>query len=266
MLNIQTTKRATPQIVKTWAAAVIAAGGGFEPNSMIIASNLAKLLQSKSYYTKIKYFLPMLGMGINAARVPLIDVLGVGAATNTAFVDADFTQATGLQGNGSTKWLDSLILPSQLGSSNSGGLGYIERSFATGGIGPIGCSNNAGTNSFEIGLRDTFRTFRWGDTSNGATQASVPVNGRYYGQRSSATNRILDLTGSQIASDTTNDATAGSSDRTIFVVGANWNAGTQSDNSLCGGAYMTDGTLSVADILDLDSVLASYLVIPTGRT
>jgi hypothetical protein len=51
----------------------------------------------------------MLGIGINAARVPLIDVLNIGAATNTGFADSDFSQTTGLQGNGSSKYLDYFL-------------------------------------------------------------------------------------------------------------------------------------------------------------
>jgi hypothetical protein len=267
MFNIQTVKVDTPIAARRWADAVRAAGGGFESNSLAIASRLAQVLQGRSYYPKIKYLLPMLGVGINAARVPLIDMLGVGAATNTNFVDADFSQSTGLQGNGTTKYLNSLILPSQLGTTNNGGLGYWELLFATGGLGPMGCANNASTNSYEIGLRDTSRLFRWGSTSNTASQASVPVNGHYYGQRSASNSRTLSLNGIQIGSNTTNDATSGANERAIYIVGANWpSPEIPSDNSRCGVAYMTDGTLTAADIVDLNGVLLNNLMIPTGKS
>lgn len=265
MFNIQSVRKQLFAETSLWASRVQAAGGGFLPNSIGIANNFVRQLKSKSYASNVVYLLPMLGTNLGAARTPLIDTLNVGSSISTAFVDADFSQSTGLQGNGTTKHLDSQLKPSQVGSSNNGGLGYWELGFATGGTGPIGCSNTLADNSFEIGLRDTFRTFRWGSTANGAQQATVPVNGHYYGNRASATSRILYLSGSSIASDATNDATAGASDRNIYVVGANWTGDPSSDNSLCGMAYITDGGIDATAAADLHILIRDYLMGPSGK-
>lgn len=266
MFNVTTVRANKSSEIITWQNRVIAAGGGFESNSLVIANNFLTVVHGKSYYSKLVYLLPMLGVGVGAARTPLIDKLNVGSATSTAFLDADFSQSTGLQGNGTTKNLNSLLTASQLGTSNNGGLGYWENNFTANGLGPLGSASTDSTNSYEIGLRNTLRTFRWGNTSNGATESVIPVNGHYYGQRSSAVLRQLFLNGSSIASNTTNDSTSGAGNRNIFIVGTNWpSPEVPCDNSRCALAYLTDGSMSNAEIGDFHSVLQNYLMIPTGK-
>lgn len=266
MFNVQAVNVRTPAAVRRWANAVQANGGGFEANSLSIATNLLKVLQTRAYYPKIKYLLPMLGRGIGAARAPLIDVLGVGSATSVSFVDADFGQATGLQGNGSSKYLNSLVKPSQLGSSNNGGLGYWENNISlAGNVEPIGCYNSAATNRYTIDLRNIpIRSFRWGTPGNAPTDLVTPTNGHYYGQRASATSRALYFNGASIATNTTSDATSGASDTNIAIVGALVPAATPWPGR-CAMAYLTDGTLDGAEAADFDSLLRAYLFAPTGR-
>jgi hypothetical protein len=267
MFNINVIPNKTAAETIVWRDRVIAAGGGFENNSLAIANNLVRVLHGKSYYSKIKYLLPMLGQGIGAARVPLIDSLNVGAATNTSFLDADFNQSTGLQGNGTTKRLDSLIKPSQLGTSNNGGLGWWENNISLGGnVQPIGCYNTASTNRYVIDLRANVRNFRWGVPGNGAGDTTTATNGHYYGQRSSSTNRSLYFNASLLNSNATNDATSGASDRSILIVGCDEGGSTITPWPGRGAmAYLTDGSLTTIEISDFDAVLRSYLFAPTGR-
>lgn len=267
MFNIQTVVRTSTNEARTWENLVISNGGGFENNSLLIANNLIRVLHTRSYFPKIKYLLPLLGKGIGAARVPLIDSLGVGSATNTSFVDADFSQSTGLQGNGTTKRLDSLIKPSQLGSSNNGGLGWWENNISLGGnVEPMGSYNSASSNRYVIDLRSAVRNFRWGIPGNGAGDASTAANGHYYGQRSSATNRVLYFNSSLINTNSTNDATSGASDRNMLIVGGDEGGSTIAPWPGRGAiAYMTDGTLSTEDISDFDQILRNYLFLPAGR-
>lgn len=265
MPNIQVTKIRTPIIARQWAAAVRAAGGGFAPNSLVIAANLARTLQTRPYYTKIKYLLPMLGVGMGAAVVPLIDVLKVGAATSVAFSDGDFGQSTGLQGDGSSKYLNSLIKPSQIGSASNGGMGYWENNInLSGNNEPIGCYSADSSNRYCLDLRNFVQVFRWGAPPNAPTQSSTAVNGHYYGQRTGATDRTLYLNGSLIATNTTSDGASGVSDTNMAIVGTleptpnPW-------PGRCAVAYFTDGTMTADEVANLHSILYSVLMVPTGK-
>jgi len=250
----------------TWRSRVNAAGGTFETNSVALADALIVQLKTKSYESKIKYLLPLLGSNLAAARVPLRDTLGVGIATNTNFVDANFSQATGLQGNGTSRYLDLLIKPSQLGTGSNGGIGYWEKSvsFSGTGVEPIGVYGVAASTRFVIDLRSAVRNFRWGTASNGAGDTTAAGNGHYYGQRSSATLRRLYFNGSTLASNTTSDAAAGTAEFNIRLLGCYTGSSTYWAGR-CAVAYLTDGTLSDADAADLHTLLTDYLITPTGR-
>lgn len=267
MFSIQSTKIKTPIVVRQWAAAVRSAGGGFENNSLSIASNFIRTLQTRPYYSKVQYLLPMLGVGINAARVPLIDRFNVGAATNVNFVDADFTQATGLQGNGTTKYINSLIKPGQLGTTNNGGLGYWENNINLAGhVEPIGCYGALpNDNRYVIDLRSNLRYFRWGYPINGGGDTGVATNGHFYGQRSSATNRQLFFNGSSVGINTTSDSTENANENNIYIMGNNVR-GTPTPWPGRGALiYFTDGTLTAEEVIDFHSILTDYLMIPTGK-
>lgn len=253
----------------TWITRVGAAGGSFTGTSKSIADALIVALQAKSYNSKIVYLLPLLGSNLAAARVPLRDTLNAGIATNHNFVEGDFSQATGLQGNGSSKYLDSLIKASQLGTTNNGGIGFWDNNYSSAGTGTImiGAYNIANDNRYVIDVRSSgLRYLCWGLSSNIPQDAVSGASADYYGQRASATNRRFFISGTPAASspNTTSDSTAGSSDLTIWILAVD--RGTPAYHAgRCAVAYMTDGTLADADVADLHSLLNTYLIGPTGR-
>lgn len=262
MFNTQIFRSRTNILARRWAAGVRAAGGGFEINSLTIANSFAGVIVRKSYYPKIKYLLPMLGAGIGAARVPLIDPTGAGACSNTNFVDADFTQSTGLQGNGSNKWLDSALKPGQLGTSNNGAYGWWENNInLSGNVEPMGCYGSG--DRYVIDLRSLFRVYSWGSFGNNAGQVMAATNGHYYGQRISATNRSLYFNGSFLGTNGNNDTATTANDSTIRFVGSN--GGDPAWPGRCAMAYLTDGTMTVDEISDFDATLRAYLLGPTGK-
>ena len=215
---------------------------------------------------KIVYLLPLLGNNINAARVPIIDTLAVGAALNNGFVDGDFSESVGLTNNDSPKYLNSQIKPSQLGVSNNGGLGWWETNIGFGtGVEPIGCYGGLAfwQGRFVLDFRTTVESFRWGDSANAATRLASASNGHYYGQRSSPIIRVLYNNGMLIASgNNVSDTTA--SETQIFIHGCNGSP-TSYWSGTCAVAYMTDGTLSDAQVIELNTILHDNLMVPTGR-
>lgn len=264
MFNAQAVKMRTPAEVRTWSARVVSAGGGFENNSRTIASNFVRALQTKSYGNKVKYLLPMLGVGIAAARVPLIDRLNVGAATNSNFVDADFSQSTGLKGNGGNKVFNTLIKASDLGGgTNNAGFGYWARAINVGGW-TFGSRPAQGLYGFYLN-QNPRELFYYGNGDGSQVDLNSPstLTG-YYCQRASATSRAIYKAGVSIGSTSSSTTDSGSSGANIFLMGID-TSGSFSTDGQCSVAYLTDGTLSASEILDLHNLLSTLLITPTGK-
>lgn len=244
-----------------WRDRAIAAGGTFGTNSISVADALIRAIKVGTFNSKIKYLLPLLGGNLATARVPLRDTLSAGIATNNNFVDADFSQSTGLQGNGSTKRLDTLLKASQLGSSNNGGIGYWER--AVGGTWCVG-SRDAGTAQiFGLAIYSD-ELFYWGDADSATRTFVAAGNNHYYGQRSSDTARVLYRNGTSVATDATSpipnvSAIAANNLNVMAIDSGNFS------NGRCGVAYFTDGTMTGTEISDFHTLLNTYLITPTGR-
>lgn len=272
MFNIQTYKvRGSPNLVKDWRRRVIAAGGGFENDSLVIASNFIRALETKSYYTKIRYLLPFLGSGINTVLVPLIDWGSLGNATNFNFVSADFNQRTGLQGDGSSKYLRMPINATQLGSSNNGGVGFwaLNVSVAAGtqyALGYFTPSSTLAGLRFGNSAGDINCEFYWGTSSTQATFNELRSNSHYYGNRSASDSRILYKNGQSVATNTSADGFSGASGNSFSSYSTDI-SGTQAGywGGSKGVEYYTDGTLTSAEVADFHNVLATFLMKPSGK-
>jgi hypothetical protein len=245
-----------------WVSRVNSGGGTYTANSKAIALALSNALIGKSYYSKIVYLLPLLGGNLAAAEVPLRDPNNFGVPTNTNFVDADFSESTGLRSNGS-KSLTCGFTPDQLGSSHNGGMGYWEKDFNNGGY-RIGMSTTTGGGrTFGINLDVATKVLQWGDGNTLATGGGSSMNNHYYGQRSNSANILIFQNGSQIGSNTSGVGLFdGIGDHNCLVFNVQGGTG---PHTLCAVAYFTDGTMSSSEISDWHSLLQSALIGPTGR-
>jgi hypothetical protein len=254
-----------------WKARALAAGGTFLSNSLSICFGLCEALAERDYKPKIVALYPLLGGNVATARVPLIDKLGVGIATNNNFVDADFSQMTGLQGDGSTKSLDTLISAAVLdGAGIGGGLGYWELSapaaFGPADIEPMGSYGDGGSRPYSLVAHGSGTGFRWGSGSSGVVSVSGPAfNAHYYGQRNSDVLREFFLSGELRGSDTTSIANTGAGDRTITILAVKGAAQIDEYAGRCGVAYMTSGNMTAAEVSDFHALLYHKLMVPTGR-
>lgn len=264
--------------VTTWSDAVGAISGtNSRPNtrSTWLAQNLIMALKDTAYNSKIVYLLPMFGQSFAAAQTPLRDALGKGSATNVAnaFLAGDFSEATGLQGNGTSKALDSLIKPSELGTSNNGGIGYWENNIAFDGTTVYlfaGCHDVAGTNYYSVGGWSAAlkANMNWGLPANGVSDVSTTAtNGHFYCERSGATAREIYKNGVSLGTNTTSDAAANANAETMAIVGLK--AGSTHAfyffHGRCAVAYFTDGTMGATNAAAFDTLLRTYLFTPTGR-
>ncbi len=258
--------------VTTWLAAVATAGGTLAGDSQSIAQGIINAMCGSTYRSKIVYFLPLLGADLAAARTPLIDLYSVGPATNTNFVNADFTQATGLQGNGTSKILDSNLFPWSLGSGEDddrdGGIGFVENNISFAGTAsgwPSGCVTPSSAD-FRLFVASTGSGISWGPTANAAFGGATATNGSYYAQRFSPTLREIYKNGSFVASNTTSDPAADGATLHIAIMGI---FATSFSNQFwagrCACFYLTNGKLTPTEIADLNTVIQTYLITPTGR-
>lgn len=249
-----------------WLARIAQAGGAVTERSKVLAYRFIESGQNYSFYGKIIYLLPLLGANIEAATVPLIDVLNRGPATNSGFTSSDFSETSGLSNpTEAAKYFDTGVKPSELGSSNNGGLGWFEKAIGLGsGVEPLGCYSTGGQR-FVIDLRSTLQNFRWGTASNGAGNTSSGASAHYYGQRSASNSRAIYRDAAQVGStNTMSDTASGASDATIFVMGVNASPKTYWKGR-CACAYMTAGNLTTQEITDLHTFLNDFLITPTGR-
>ena len=260
----------------TWESRIIALGGSVTTPEKDLADALINAIQAASYGSKIQYLLPFIGASIAAHRVPLRDTLNVGAATNggaSPFTDSDCDTSTGIV-NSTEKaaFLDTLINPSQLGINNNGGVGWWERNWGAGiGVSPIGTygiTTVSGDERFLLDLRSSMERFRWGGVTNSqAGPGTTAGNGHYYGQRSSSTLRRIYKNGTSLGTDgTALDSAEKATDQTMYAAAVH-SVGDSLETWKGRGAvaYLTDGTLSDADVAAFHTLLDTYLITPTGR-
>lgn len=256
----------------TWSNGIAVRFGASRPNtrSTWLANAIVRDLAATSYGSKIVYLLPMLGQDNVAALQPLIDTLAVGYADNVGGANFAFSEATGMQGDGATKVLDSRIKPSQLGSSNNGGIGYWENNIDFTGTTiylPMGCQDTGATNYYALGTYVSYQGLvYWGTAANLAgVLTGAGTNGHYYGQRSGATSREIFKDGSSLATNTTSDPASGASDSTIYMIGFNAHGSALYWKGRCALAYMTDGTFSSGNVSSFHTFLIDHVFTPTGR-
>lgn len=251
-----------------WRDTLSGIGGQVQQSSVDVANTLMQQINAASYKDKIVFMLPLLGDNMLAATVPLIDTLSAGPATNTSFIDADFDETIGLDGDGSTKILNSNITPDDLGTGPNGGLGWWEANYTSAGnVEPVGWGDSSPDNRFSLDLRVPSEHFRWGKVTNGGVSTAVGTsNGHYYGQTLSSSVHHLYKDGLIKSFAGFTDATISSSG-TIRMFGSHYgNPGTSYPwPGRCLVTYLTDGTLTSGEVANFHSVLNDYLITPMTR-
>lgn len=259
---------------KLWYGRLLAAGGGVTGISLNVADGLVKWLKGSTYASKMMLLYPYLGVGIGAARAPLIDRLNAALLTNpypggTAFVDANFSEATGLQGtSGSGKIMSTNKTANLLNASAlQFGMGMWDRNLVVGSNSLNGSASGAETSRYGLDLRTSTANsiFRCGSGGPGA--ATVASSGHYYGQRSTSTASALykDGNATPIATAAVSDnPMAGAADFNMAVMGAGRPALTDWAGRVA-VHYFTDGTLTTTEITDWHAALLALLITPTGR-
>lgn len=147
--------------VQDWAETRIPGNSGTISIQTKDAANIFMLALNSGSLRSLVYRLNLYaGNQLAACLVPLIKDFGNATETNNNFVSGDYTEATGLKGNGTTKFLDTGLVPSTVYSDINGAhLSIYARSAETESADSIG-SIISGTSNSKTGISIT-------DSANG---------------------------------------------------------------------------------------------------
>ena len=247
-----------------WRVRVERSGGAMTTDSLTYAADLIAALRTAGLLPKIMRLDAWLGADLAAATTPLIDRLARGTAL-FGMLESHFSESSGMTFD-ATNYLSSRYYPSELGLGTNGGLGWWEGvATVSGNVEPIGSTDSGGANRFLLDLRSgTPGGFRWGSPGNVTQPGPGRAAAHYYGQRSSATSRVLYRDGASIATNTTSDAASGASAAPIALGARNY-AGTYYPwTGRSKAAYLTRGTFTDAEVAAMHTALAAF-VAATGR-
>lgn len=254
-----------------WYTGISAAGGSVTTQEKDWAEALILAIRAASYGAKIIYLLPFLGANIKAARMPLRDTFARGIASSygsSPFVDGDVGNAVGIE-NPTEKLAylgTGLPINWNAGNGNKGGFGFWERNWGNGtNVEAAGAYDASGGHRFLLDFRSSFRRFRWGGTTQSeAGPATSMANGHYYGQYNGTQTQLWKDGATDGAANTTGPFATGADVNELMVMGVNAPTDTPYKGR-CAVFYVTDGTMSGADVTAFHTLLGTYLVTPTGR-
>jgi hypothetical protein len=189
---------------RAWAAAVTANGGSYSINTLAAVSSFCAAAKGSGYWSKLNRINLFCGDQLAAALVPLKAGGGGATDTNVNFVGGDYSEATGLTGNGSTKRLRTGLVPSASLTLNNTHMAVYNRApNATGG--QIGIGADDGTNFFQVYSPLSTGTF-FADQYNSSVAAgrvSGAVAAPYrllVASRTAANSHVIYRDGSSVAS------------------------------------------------------------------
>lgn len=132
-----------------WFETRVPAAGGTTVTATRLAVNTFTLAaKSNGYWTKLNRINLFCGDQLAACLVPLKVGAGAATDTNVNFVGGDYSQATGLTGNGTTKYLNTGLLANALTLNDTRLAVYNRTSGATGGGAVIAATD--GTNVLNL--------------------------------------------------------------------------------------------------------------------
>lgn len=255
-----------------YLAAVAAASGTMTTLSEQTLNRFLYELAQKSYNRAILMIAPFCGSDINAAKVMLRNnINGALTLTPTSLTNTDYSEAIGVTGNGAGYFSTSFRPPAV---GYSGGM-LLALGGSMAATADTGCQDN-GTNRFSFSFRSTQYFFTWCNQLTGSVAVSptTPSAGRYYGQRRRGTDIVREVfkNGALIATDTDSDTFNPSSvTLPVFTIMAINTQSTGARSNFYTSAttlklfMMTDGSLTAAEIADLDALVLNYFITPLGR-
>lgn len=209
-----------------------------------------------SRYDKIKRLYPYLGGVINSA---VIDAITLASATNVNFVDADADATCGLQGDGSTKYLNTLFNP----STSLAGNNFMFYIFNLAGVttGNLIQGAYSGTTSFLLyeSLGTSGISTNFNRLAGTPSLPKLAAGSSMYALRTSDTDLRSFRDGVQYEINTTATTTATLPNFNLFAMATSNNGSPSFYTPSKFGCYMVGEGLTVADSQGFDTSYKTFL-------
>lgn len=233
---------------RDWAARVTTNGGSVSAATLSAVSTFCAAISAagiRDRFYRLNLFCGNSDSSLNAVRTPLYrgptltgTQLGNATDTNNSFVAADYSEGTGLKGNGSTKFLNTGLTASTLPDSKSRHLAFYMNELPSSGD-QNGFMGAVTTDSFYIEARATpwviLRNFTSGtsiSSTSGTTYLKTLVIGENIPNGSNMDSRIH--FGTTIAGQSNNSASVGGTiNANMFVFAVNASGAANQSNARC---------------------------------
>lgn len=207
--------------VLDWISRVNSNGGSVSTGAQSAVETLVTALKTAGVWTKIQRMNLFAGTGLAACAVPLINTAGATLDTLTNFVEGDYSESTGLTGDGSTKYLNTGMLASALTANSTHWSVYYKR--ATAGNQQLHIGATESTNAFHgsaAASNGTILSDQYDASTSRLTNAVSAPYGFACGSRVASNDHKIYKGATQVATSSTG-VTGALPARNIFVFARN---------------------------------------------
>lgn len=175
--------------VATYLDNIRAAGGSITMGSLMSIDRFVRDCKLGGFWDKFQEVMPIAGADLTSALIKLKYVTTAGMTAGGGLVAGDYTEATGVAGNGTTKFINSNFSASNLAVTGQMSAYLREQETATAAWMGV---NDAASHAFRLGSTtgSNANSF-WGGVANSAIMPANPTPGFYLSQRVSATDLQL---------------------------------------------------------------------------
>jgi hypothetical protein len=207
-------------------------------------------------WSKLTFLMPFIGNNLSTA---IREIISAAATSAVNFVAGDWSEATGLTGNGSTKYVDTGISNTIFGVT--GHIAFYQRT-----------DNASSSTRYQFGFGNGVQEFWLGSSNPSTTTAgryggatsvvdsNPTVKGLYYMERVSATDLRLYRNATQIGATQTTNITPAPPGGNIFAWALNTGASPSGQNQISGSF------LSIGAIMSATERATYYALVQTLQT
>lgn len=242
-----------------WAGAVTANGGTYSAATLAAVSTFVKAAKTSGYWTKLNRINLFCGDQLAAALVPLKVGGGGSTDTNVNFVSGDYSESTGLTGDGTTKYLKTGLIPSTSLALNDTHMAVYNRS-STGSGTAVGCLNSTSQKmSLTAPFSDSKLYSEQYNATNAAGQLSLAITTPYgflAGSRTASNAHAIYRNGSSIAASTGSGGSLPTVE--MYVFGRNDSGALAVGANMAFGAYSVGSGLTSSDITAYNTHMEAF--------
>jgi len=239
-----------------WKSRVIAAGGTVSSGTVLALSRFSKACKAAGLWDKLNRVNLFCGDQLAAALIPLKVGSGSATDTNVNFVSGDYTEATGITGNGSSKYLNTGVAQNAL-TAASRHLSVYARVRGTNTFrGVIGSRTGASTNQWAISTLNPVSTAGYQSSSTATGASFSPVPAGFIVGSGTDTSSVLYSAGSSVNTTAVAAATPSANALFVFAVNVDGTAASYSNDTLAG--YSIGTGLTASEVSAYNTIMEQF--------